>query len=431
LKLAVVVQRYGAEINGGAELHARYIAERLSKHAEVSVLTTCARDYLSWRNEFPQGVTEVNGIRVERFPISRERQLTDFARRSEQVFNMVHSLQEELDWLDSEGPVSRDLLSRLRTGGRDFDFVLFFSARYHHAYHGARAVADRVVLVPTMERDPALGLALFPPIFRGVRAIMYNSFEERALIHAVARNEHVPGVVVGVGSEIPSEVSAERAREKFDLRSPYVIYVGRIDANKGCGELFDFFKQYTSRRTAPLDLVLIGTPVLPIPVHPRIRHLGYVSDQDKFDAMAAAEALVMPSRYESLSMVALEAWALGRPVLANARCDVLVGQCRRGNAGLYYENEREFTATLDTLLGNPLLAAKLGRNGLAYYERYYNWSVIEREYLTMFERLGAEQHRSAMERLPGWFVRRRRVLPPAADVVAALPTGPVPQEAHA
>jgi hypothetical protein len=108
-----------------------------------------------------------------------------------------------------------------------------------------------------------------------------------------------------------------------------------------------------------------------------------------------------------------------------------VGQCRRGNAGLYYENEREFTATLDTLLGNPLLAAKLGRNGLAYYERYYNWSVIEREYLTMFERLGAEQHRSAMERLPGWFARRHRVLPPAADVVAALPTGPVPQEAHA
>ncbi len=161
MKLAIVVQRYGADINGGAELHARYIAERLSAHADIGVLTTCARDYLSWRNDFPQGVTEVNGVRVERFPVSRERNLSDFARRSDQVFNAIHSLQDELNWLDSEGPVSRDLLSRLRAAGREFDFVMFFSARYHHAYHGARAVADRAVLVPTMERDPALGLALF------------------------------------------------------------------------------------------------------------------------------------------------------------------------------------------------------------------------------------------------------------------------------
>ncbi len=195
--------------------------------------------------------------------------------------------------------------------------------------------------------------------------------------------------------------------------------------------MFDFFTQYVGRRSAPLDLVLIGTPVLPIPPHPHIRHLGYVSDQDKFDAIAAAEALVMPSRYESLSMVALEAWALGRPVLANALCDVLVGQCIRSNAGLYYGDAREFTGTLDTLLGDPVLAASLGRNGRAYYERHYNWAVIERQYLEMFERLASEPPRSAMEPLPGWFGRRRRVLTPAADVVAALQPGPVLQEVQA
>ncbi|HEY6361048.1 MAG TPA: glycosyltransferase family 4 protein [Vicinamibacterales bacterium] len=431
MKLAVVVQRYGADISGGAELHARYIAERLNAHAEVTVLTTCARDYLSWRNELPKGLTEVNGVRVERFPVSRERHLAEFARRSDQVFHSVHSLHEELKWLDSEGPVSRELLSRLRAAAREFDFVLFFSARYHHAYHGARARAERAVLVPTMERDPALGLGLFRPIFRGVRGIMYNSVEERALIHAVSGNQHVPGVVVGVGSEIPSDVSAERARQKFGLRNAFVIYVGRIDANKGCAELFDFFTQYSSRCSAPLDLVLIGTPVLSIPAHPRIRHLGYVSDQDKFDAIAAAEVLVMPSRYESLSMVALEAWALGRPVLANAGCDVLVGQCIRSNAGLYYENEREFTATLDALLGDRALAANLGRNGQAYYQRHYNWSVIERQYLAMFERLASGPPPPPMEQLPGWFERRRRVVPPAAVVVAALPAGPVLQEVPA
>ena len=425
MKLAIVVQRYGADISGGAELHARYIAERLTAHADVRVLTTCARDYLTWRNEFPAGPTEVNGIQVERFTVTRERDLRDFDRRSTYVFGKLHSLQDELDWLESEGPVSHDLLERLRSGGREFDFMLFFSARYHHAYCGARAVPDRAVLVPTMERDPALGLALLRPIFRGVRAIMYNSFEERALIQSASGNEQVPGVVVGVGSEIPTNVAPERARQTFGLRHPFIVYVGRIDTNKGCAQLFDFFIAYAERRQDPVDLVLIGTPMLPIPAHPRIRHLGFVSDQDKFDTIAAAEALVMPSRYESLSMVALEAWALGRPVVANARCDVLVGQCIRSNAGLYYGDAREFAGALDALLGDPTLGATLGRHGRTYYQRHYNWPVIERHYLDMFERLGSESFRARMEPLPGWWERRRRVLPPAAEVVDALPSGPV------
>jgi glycosyltransferase involved in cell wall biosynthesis len=260
---------------------------------------------------------------------------------------------------------------------------------------------------------------------------MYNSPEERALIQAVSGNDAVPGVVVGVGSEIPDAVSAARARQTFGLSSRFVVYVGRIDANKGCAELFTHFAEYAERTPAPLDLVLIGTPVLAIPAHPRIRHLGYVSDQDKFDTIAAAEALVMPSPYESLSMVALEAWALGRPVLANARCDVLVGQCRRSNAGLYYGDAREFAAALDTLLDDPALGAALGRNGRAYFERHYTWPVIERKYLDMFERLTAEPPRHSMEPLPGWLARRRRTRPPAAEVVERLPAGAVAERVPA
>jgi glycosyltransferase involved in cell wall biosynthesis len=426
MKLAVVVQRYGADISGGAELHARYIAERLSAHADVRVLTTTARDYLTWRNEFPAGTERVHDVAVERFPVRRERNLMDFAKHSRRVFERVHSIQDELAWLDSEGPVSDALIARIRESAAQFDFMLFFSARYHQAYHGARAADGRAVLVPTAERDAALGVSVFQPVFRGARAIMYNSPEERALIQAVSHNEHVPGVVVGVGSDIPASVSPERARQRFGLAAPFVVYVGRIDANKGCGELFDFFVDYVKHRDAPLDLVLIGTPVMPIPEHPRLRHLGYVSDREKFDVMAAAEALVMPSYYESLSMVALEAWALGRPVLANARCDVLVGQCLRSNAGLYYGDAREFAATLDRLIADRQLAAALGRNGRTYFERHYAWPVIEGKYLDMFARLSSEPARAAIEPLPGWFARRRRVLPPAADVVAALPAGPRP-----
>src|SRR5688572_23414309 len=156
MKLAIVVQRYGADISGGAELHARYIAEHLLRHAEVTVLTTCARDYVSWRNEFPAGTEVVNGVRVERFRVSHERDLRDFDRRSRRVFSTTHSVEDELDWLDSQGPVSRDLIGRLRGAAREFDYLLLFSMRYHHAYHGARLAPDRSVLVPTAERDPAV-----------------------------------------------------------------------------------------------------------------------------------------------------------------------------------------------------------------------------------------------------------------------------------
>ena len=175
--------------------------------------------------------------------------------------------------------------------------------------------------------------------------------------------------------------------------------------------------------------MLIGSAVMPVPKHPRIHHLGFLSDEDKFDAPAASDLLIMPSFYESLSMVALEAWALGRPVLANARCDVLLGQCLRSNAGLYYEDAGEFAGALDVLLTDAGLAAALGRKGREFFARHYSWPVIERKYLDMFERLSSERVTRPMEPLPGWFARRRRNCPPAAEVVEDLPSGAVAGEA--
>ena len=432
MKLAVVVQRYGTDINGGAELHARYVAEHLSRHAEVRVLTTCARDYVTWRNELAAGTSIVNGVHVERFPVSKERDrdLREFGIRSAAVFNEAHSTADELDWLDCEGPVSPALLERLESDAKTFDFVLVFSVRYHCAFHAARLAWDRTVLVPTAEREASLGLSIFAPVLRGVRAIMYNSFEERALIHAVASNHHVPGVVVGIGSDVPERPDGERARRKFGLHNPFVIYIGRVDANKGCAELFDLFSTYRrvshlTLRDRNLDLVLVGDAVLEVPDDPHIRHLGYLPDEDKFDLLAAADVLVMPSYYESLSMVVLEAWALGKPVIVNGRCDVLVGQCLRSNAGLYYENAAEFAAALDTLLDSPALAARMGEHGRRYFERQYTWPVIERRYIDMFKRLTDTPPSHTMEPLPGMLERRRKDKPAAATVLAAVPSGPV------
>jgi glycosyltransferase involved in cell wall biosynthesis len=427
VKVAVVVQRYGADINGGAELHARYIAERLARHAEVEVATTCAKDYVTWRNELPAGTEHVNGLTVRRFPVRRERNPGDFGRRSQRVFERRHSIADELAWLESEGPTSPALVDYVAQA--PFNFVILFSYRYYHAWHLARRIPAKAILVPTAERDPAVTLGIFGPVFRGVRGIMYNSHEERAMIQAATGNQDVPGVVVGVGSEVPLRPEPARFRRRFKMRRPFAIYIGRIDENKGCGELFRYFQRYAATFPRGLDLVLVGSAVMPIPPHPRIHHLGFLSDEDKFDALAAADLLVMPSYFESLSMVALEAWALGRPVLANGRCDVLKGQCLRSNAGLFYESYEEFAETLYGLESNGPLHARLGQNGRDYFNANYAWPVIERKYLDMLKRLEADASpRPSKAALPGWWARRRADLAPASELLGAIPSGAADQQ---
>jgi glycosyltransferase involved in cell wall biosynthesis len=427
VRLAIVVQRYGTAIAGGAELHARHVAEHLSKYAEVEVLASCASDYLTWRNELPPGEDIVNGVRVRRFPVRHPRSLERFGRLSATVFQRTHSIADELAWLDAEGPASPALIDYIRAHRQAFDFFLFWSFRYYQAYHGARAAADRAVLVPTAERDPAIGVSIFTPVLAGVRGVVYLTPEERDLVNGASGNDGVPSIVAGSGSEVPAGVEPARFRQKYGIDGPFAIYVGRIDQNKGCDELFDYFVRYAARERDPLPLVLCGRSVLPVPDHPKIRHLGFVSEQEKFDAVAASSVLVMPSYYESLSIVALEAWAMGRPVLANAQCDVLQGQCLRTNAGLFYRDFEEFAEALSWVARRPAQAEALGANGRGYFQAHYAWPVVERQYLGLLDRLAREPAAGAgplRAPLPGWWDRRKATLPPAEYVLEGLPKGP-------
>jgi glycosyltransferase involved in cell wall biosynthesis len=424
VKLAVVVQRYGTEINGGAELLARSLAERLARFADVQVLTTCAKDYITWRNELPAGPDTVNGIAVHRFPVSRPRDPRDFGYRSRWVFEHRHSMRDELRWLDSGGPRSIAMIRHIARIQNDIDFFVFVSFRYYHAFHGARAVAQKAVLIPTAERDPAVGMAIFAPVFRGVRAIAYLTPEEKTLVESVAARKG-PSIVAGLGSAIPDRTDAMRFRRKHNIRRPFAIYVGRIDPNKGCAELFRHFERYAEKYPSGLDLVTVGSATMPVPSHARMRHLGYVSDEEKFDAMAAADVLIMPSPYESLSIVVLEAWALGKPVLVNGQCDVLRGQVLRSRGGLYYECAEEFIEALYMLEGAGPAGMMLGRQGREYYRRHYSWPVVDHKFRDLFERLQRDAEPPAMEPLPNWFTRRRRSVPPAREVLDAIPAGPV------
>ena len=389
MTIAFVVQRYGLEINGGAELHCRWVAEHMRKYMPVEVLTSCAHDYITWRNHYPEGEEVISDIRVRRFPVTKPRSPEKFGRLQYYILEREHREKDELAWLEEEGPTSPKLIHFIRKHESDYDYFIFFSYRYYHSYWGIQTVPGKSILVPTAEHDPVIHLKIFRDLFRMPRAFIYNSEEERVMIQTLSRNQSVPGLVVGVGTEVPSSFSAERFRQKHGVDGPYMIYVGRIDQNKGCPHLFDHFLRFKKDTGSDIKLVLIGNTVLKIPSHPDVRHLGFLPEEDKFDALSGAELLVMPSFYESLSMVTLEAWALGRAVLANAHCEVLKGQCQRSNGGLYYENYPEFREALKLLLASPRLRAVLGENGKAYYDANYTWDSIEKKYLAIMNELGA------------------------------------------
>jgi glycosyltransferase involved in cell wall biosynthesis len=391
MKLAFVVQRYGLEINGGAELHCRWVAEHLKKHAGVEVLTTKAADYITWKNSYRRDEEEVNGIPVRRFPVVRARDPRRFGRLQDWLLRHEHQEADELRWLDEEGPRAPALIQYLKDNASSYDYFFFFSYRYYHSYWGIKAVPQRSILVPTAERDPVVGFRIFQDLFRTPRAIVYNSVEERKMINDVSGNHQVPGDVVGVGTEVPGRYSGEAFRRKHTLTGPYVLYLGRIDENKGCHKLFEYFLRFKRESGSGVKLVLAGSTVMQVPSDPDIHYLGFLGDVEKFDALDGAELLVMPSFYESLSMVMLEAWALGKPVLANALCDVLKGQCLRSNGGLYYETYPEFREALSLLLNSPRLRAALGENGRRYYEANYAWDVIEKKYLALLSRVQREK----------------------------------------
>ena len=161
MKLAFVVQRYGTGIAGGSEMHCRQLAERLASRHDITVLTTCARDYVTWENVHPPGVSTENGVRVHRFPVARPRNLKAFADLSDEVFDDLGSSPEREDaWFRANGPDAPALLDHLRAHGAEYDLVLFWAFRYAPSYFGLPLVADRAILVPTAEEDPIVRLKM-------------------------------------------------------------------------------------------------------------------------------------------------------------------------------------------------------------------------------------------------------------------------------
>ena len=424
MKIGVIIQRYGPEVLGGSEHLARLVAERLATQHEIEVLTTCARNYVTWQNEYPEGVDRVRGVTVRRFANLQTRDLEAFNKYSDWIYNNPHSRDDEMEWLEQQGPWSPALIEYLRRNQHQYDVLMFFTYLYAPTVLGLDVNPGKSVLVPTAHDEPAIRLEIFKEVFARPGALCYLTDGERRFVQDTFPERPLLEDVVGVGVDIPqqrpyprmqaateeeapsdgevdheplneddapheysSHVMARGAmfRRRHRLYGPLVLYGGRIDPGKGCEELIEYFSCY-ARDGGDATLALMGAKLMSLPEEPFIRFAGMLSDRERAEALEAATVVVCPSPYESLSLLALEAFAAGTPVLANARSAVVVEHCVRGNGGLYYADGDEFVESLKLLVTDQRLRETLGRNGRDYVRRTFRWDVV----LGKFERIFAK-----------------------------------------
>jgi glycosyltransferase involved in cell wall biosynthesis len=387
VNVAFVVQRYGPDVTGGSETLARAVAERLAAQMRITVLTTCARDYVTWRNELPAGPSRLNGVEVVRFPVEEERDLEAFNRLSEPLYARPHSEADELAWLRRQGPYAPRLVEAIEKRKGEWGAIVFFTYLYHPTYFGLRAAPDHSVLVPTAHDEPPLRFKVYDALFASAKAFAFCSVPEMDLVRARFGLGERPAAVTGIGVEQVDTGAGdvEGFRIRHDIRGPYVLYAGRIDAGKGCEEMVAFYDLYRRDHAGAAELLLIGRLAMEAPRVPGVRYLGYLSEEEKRSALAGARAVVCPSPFESLSIVLLEGMAQGTPALASARSPVLKDHCVRSQGGLYYSCAAEFSEALDLLVREPSLRQALGENGRRYVRENYQWESVLARYRGLIE----------------------------------------------
>ena len=376
-RIALVNQRYGLEVNGGSEYYTRLIAERLTGDFQVDVITTKALEYTTWENHYTADEEEINGVRVLRFPVAKPRakDFNDFNGRY--LRSGKYNTEEEKIWFEKQGPYSPAAIDYIRENKDRYDVFIFVTYLYYLTVTGLPEVADKAIFIPTAHEEPFIHFKTYESFFRLPRAYIFLTDEEKALVQGLFHCEDIPCRVMGTGVEVPCTPDEKDFRSKFGIEGDYLIYVGRIDEGKNCPAMFRYFLEYKKRRPdSSLKLVLMGKPVCDIPSHKDIISLGFVSEEDKFSGIAGAKCLVLPSKFESLSISVLEAMTLSVPVIVNGVCEVLKGHCVKSNGGLYYTDYFEFEGILDYIFSHDKEYALLCRNAEKYVENNYRWEVI-------------------------------------------------------
>jgi glycosyltransferase involved in cell wall biosynthesis len=395
-RLAIVVQRYAEQMTGGAERHARLVAELLAQKHSVDVLTSCALDYTHWKMDLQPGVSTLGGVTVRRFehPLRNDLGRARVALRHKLRFVLRRYLRylptplvlqargkpqtDGQDFLRRQGPHCPGLLQHLSASFDRYDVVIFFTALYEPAAQGVLLWGQRSLLVPLLHDEKPMYQPIFRQVLASAGALLFNTAAERRLAQRLYGIDTTQQALAGVGIEVttPSAQTQAQVRERWGLSGPYLVYVGRIDVAKGCQELLAAFVRL-SQSHPQAKLVLIGHAVMPLPQHPQIVQTGFVSEADRDALVAGAAALVIPSRYESLSLVVLESMLLGTPVIVNGACEVLVDHVNSSQAGWAYHGVMQLRQHMQEALKLPAEQRQaMGALGTRYVQNNYRWDRV-------------------------------------------------------
>ncbi|MGH9063213.1 MAG: glycosyltransferase family 4 protein [Acidimicrobiales bacterium] len=377
MKLAFVLPRYGAEVVGGAETAARMLAERLvaTRGWPVEVLTTCARDAMTWEDEYRPGETVEGGVTVRRWRsvAGRDPGFHPYSGRLLQAPEAA-SRAEADRWIDLQGPLCPDVVAAAEAS--DADVVAFYPYLYYPTVRGLPLVGGRAVLHAAAHDEAPLRLPVFRDVFASAGGLVFHTHGERRLVHGLFGLAHRPQVVLGLGiDQQPGDGAAGQAALGLGER-PYVCCIGRVDDQKGCGLLARYFLTYKERRPGPLALAFVGQVVDRPPVHPDIVVTGPVGEPAKWGILEGATALVSPSAMESFSLVMIEGWSAGVPAVVNGACLATREHCERSGGGLWFSGYAQFEGVLDRLLADPGLRRTLAERGQTYVDANFRWPVV-------------------------------------------------------
>lgn len=419
MRFAFVTPRYGGNIGSGAEHACRLLAEQVCQRHAVDVVTTCASDATTWRNEYSEGIDRVRGVIVRRFVVNQLRDNVAFQQLSSRLSAETHGRDDEQEWIRQLGPSSPGLIDYLKRQHRNYDAVVFFSLYHSTTVLGLAAAPEQSILFPYLRLDQALRFSVWSDVLGSAKAVGYLSSAERNLAHRFLRVRPVNEEVVGIGVDTlaqqtyprhqqnpadalsdddgrDDDVEAETASQQSDylggrgipfrrrhrLYGSFALYGGRVQADNGCEEMLEYFDSF-SATDGDTALVLMGAKLINIPTEPYIRLAGVLPDRDRMIAYEAATITLAPDPDDLLAQPVLESLAVGTPVLANARNTASVELCRSANAGLYYSSRGEFVEAMRVLTTNTRLRQRMGESGREYARQNLRWDAV----LGRFDRL--------------------------------------------
>jgi glycosyltransferase involved in cell wall biosynthesis len=380
-RIAFVCPRWPGEgAVGGAETLLKALAVRAAKNgADVTFLTTCAASHHTWENTRPAGDAELEGLHVKFFPVS-PRDAGRFIGLNERIGRGGRlTPEEEFIWW-ANGVRSDALVEHLKNA----DYARVVTGPYLLSLTRDAVFAagrDRIRLVPCLHDEPFARLQGVEEMFRACGTCLFNTEEEMRLAKRLFGENAVHGEVVGMGMD-DFESSAERFRKKHKIDAPFLLYCGRREPLKGTPLICDYLAAFRWRTKKDVRMVFTGTGDIECPpeMRPYMLDLGFVGEQEKHDAMAAATAFFHPSRLESFGIVLFESWLAGTPCLVHDKSPVLKAQCIASNGGLWFRHYVDFEEEVTMLLEKPEIAKALGAAGREFVLREYSWEAIDRKF---------------------------------------------------